>query len=1127
MLRFILGEAGSGKSSAIIERIKTHAESGRRIFVIVPEQFSFEYERKMYQKLGSSVSNSINVLSFTRLARLIFDTFGSRSGEYADDSTKAALMYLALKEIRKNKSFMFFGRQAESRSFINDALEIVADLRRASVTADSLASRINGMDEKLKEKASDISMIYSAYDSIMTERGFRDSLTDITEAAAIANMNDFFEESVCFIDEFDSFSPDEFEMIDTMTAECTEINIALCTPETEKKENSLFSTVNTTYARLRTTAEKYSVAQETEILSENFRFKNDAVKKLSGSIFRRRSAQVCSGGAVQITEAKDLYKEADFVCSYIRKLVDENECRYGEITIASRQPEDYDVILKTALERYGIPFFSDEEASVMHTSVVILITSLLEMAGAKKLQSDVLFRYAKTGLTPVSLPETAFLENFCYKWNVDGTMWEESFTNTGLSDTENKEVLANAEALRLRLADPVLALRKKMKGSTAAQMCRYIYEFLEEQSVMNNVTGLIAEHRNKGITDTASELERLWNCIMDAFSTVAEVLGDEMTDSSEFAELFTLIVRQNRFLAPPQKLDIVSVVSAEKARVEGQKVIFVMGANEGILPFAAKSSGLLSSTDKEALEKMGIDLGKDTKRLLADERFVVYRLFSSASERVIISYPLCDAQGGTRFPSYILGQIAGMYSDSIKKSASGYDVLFYSPTPAAAYRNYVQGMFENEQEKASLREALYNIPEYRSRIEYLDFIGKDGIHAVSDTSLMGRLMGDRIQVSATSFEDYSECHFRYFCKYGLHIRARDRREMDFRDLGSLVHSCLENILSGCSTKDEFISLTDDDITEKIKEFAEKYKAENLAGDFGKNARLDSKFEKFTEDTLYLVNHLKEELAASQFMPEKFEFEINEATGGEPFRITGHEGTEIILKGKIDRVDSYTDPDTGEKFIRIIDYKTGVKNFELEKIIYGIDTQMLLYLFSVTAEGGYYSDTVPAGVLYMPSGSIEIGRDRTGDDDTDAYLNKFYRMSGVVLKELKVLRAMEENIAGIYIPAKLTADAVKKGTFELDKVRSRCLTRPQFERLRKHVKELLEKMAADLLDGDVSALPLKYDPQKDVCTYCDYKEICGNYPRKYERLVPDDVKEIEMNILGDDTTDGEEKRDGLD
>ncbi|MBR3023624.1 MAG: PD-(D/E)XK nuclease family protein, partial [Oscillospiraceae bacterium] len=512
---------------------------------------------------------------------------------------------------------------------------------------------------------------------------------------------------------------------------------------------------------------------------------------------------------------------------------------------------------------------------------------------------------------------------------------------------------------------------------------------------------------------------------------------------------------------------------------------------------------------------LGIDLGKDTKRLLADERFVVYRLFSSASERVIISYPLRDAQGGTRFPSYILSQIAGMYSDNIRKPASEYDVIFYSPTPAAAYHNYVQGMSGNEQERASLREALLNIPEYRGRIEYLDSIGKDGVHAVSDSSLMSRLMGDRIQVSATSFEDFSECHFRYFCKYGLHIRARDRKEMDFRDLGSLVHSCLENILSGCSTKDEFISMTDEVITDKIKEFAEKYKAENLAGDFGKNARLDSKFDKFTEDTLYLVNHLKEELAASQFMPEKFEFEINEATGGEPFRIKGHEGTEIILKGKIDRVDSYTDPETGEKFIRIIDYKTGVKTFELEKILYGIDTQMLLYLFSVTATGGFYSDSIPAGVLYMPSGSIELGRDRTGDDDTDAYLNKFYRMSGVVLKELKVLRAMEENIAGIYIPAKLTADAVKKGTFELDKVRSRCLTRPQFERLRTHIKELLVKMASDLLDGDVSALPLSYDPQKDVCTFCDYKEICGNFPRKDQRFVPDDVKEIEMNILGDD------------
>ncbi len=1115
MVRFILGEAGSGKSSVVIERIKKHAESGRRIFVIVPEQFSFEYERKMYQKLGSVVSNSINVLSFTRLARLVFDTFGSRSGEYADDSTKAVLMYLALKEIRKNRSLMFFGRQAESRSFINDALEIVSDLRRASVSAESLASCLNGMDENLKEKASDISMIYSAYDSIMTKRGFRDSLTDITEAAAIANMNDYFEGSVCFIDEFDSFSPDETEMIDVMTAECLELNVALCTPETEKKENSLFSTVNTTYARLRTIAEKYRSEQETEILSGNKRFKNGATGKLSGSIFRRRSSPVLSEGAVQITEAKDLYREADFVCSYIRKLVDGNECRYGEITIASRQPEDYDIILKTALERYGIPYFSDAETPVMHTSIVILITSLLELAGSKKLQSDVIFRYAKTGLTTVSLTETAFLENFCYKWNVDGTMWEESFEKTGLSGTEKKEDLANAEALRLRLADPVITLRNRIKGSTASQMCRYIYEFLEEQGVTDKVSALTAEYKNAGITDTASELERLWNCIMDAFSTVSDILGDEPVDPAEFAELFTLIVRQNRFLAPPQKLDIVSVVSAEKARVEGQKVIFIMGANEGILPYAAKSSGLLGSTDKEAFAKLGIDLGKDTKRLLNDERFVVYRLFSSASERVIISYPLCDAKGGTRFPSYILNQIAGMYSDNIKKPASEYDVLFYSPTPAAAYHNYVQGNFGSEREKRALREALYNIPDYRFRIESLDAIGKDGVHAVSDSSLMSRLMGDRIQVSATSFEDFSECHFRYFCRYGLHIKARDRRDMDFRDLGNLVHSCLENILSGCTTKDEFISMTDEVITAKIKEFAEKYKNENLAGDFGKNARLDSKFEKFTEDTLYLVNHLKEELAASQFMPEKFEFEINEATGGTPFRIKGHEGTEIILKGKIDRVDIYTDPETGEKFIRIIDYKTGVKSFELEKILYGIEIQMLLYLFSVTASGGYYSDYVPAGVLYMPSGSIELGRDRTGDDDTEAYLNKFYRMSGVVLKELKVLRAMEENIAGIYIPAKLKSGSEKNGTFELDKVKSRCLTRPQFERLRRHVKELLEKMAADLLDGDVSALPLNYDSQKDVCRFCDYKEICGNYPRKFERFVPDDIKDIETNILGSD------------
>lgn len=1111
MVNFILGEAGSGKSSEIIEKIREYSESKKKIFVIVPEQFTFEYERKMYLKLGSAVSNSINVLSFTRLAGFIFDTFGNRSGEYADDNVKTAVMYLAMKEIRKNKSMLYYTRQAGNRSFIKDALGITEDLRRAAVSPERFASLLNGADAKIRDKGFDISLIYSAYDRILTEKGYRDGLSDITEAAAIANMNDFFEESVFFIDEFDSFSPDELEMTDVAVSEAAEVFVSLCTPETEKNEYSLFATVNSTYLKIKAIADKYSIKCSETILDKPMRFKNAAVETLSRTVFGKRREKISSEGFVKITEARDFYQEADFVCSYIRYLVNTKGYRFGEISVASRQPEDYDALLGAAMERYGIPYFSDTEKSVMHTSVVLLIRSLLELAGRKKMETDTVFRYAKTMLTPLTIEQISSLENFCFKWNVEGVLWESSFTETELAGSVDKKELEYMEGLRAVLIDPVLELRKKCMDCTAAEMCQLIYSFLEEQEITRRIKKLISVYKDNQDTYMASELNRLWGCIVDIFSTLSDVLGDEKMSSEDFCELFILILKQNRFLSAPQELDAVSVVSAEKARLEGQKVIFVMGANEGILPYAVKQSGMLSDTDRQAFEKLGIDLGKDTKRLLTDERFTVYRLFSSVSERVIVTYPLSDSAGGTRYPSYILTRTKGMFSDVITDTASSHDIIFYSPTPQSAYYNYVQNGEQDSVLCASLREVLKEDPVYSARIEYLEMLKPDADHHVEDSELMSVLLGNRLTVSATSFEEYNLCHFKFFCHYALRIAARGRKEMNLMELGNLVHACLEKIFSGCSSREEFLALTDEKITGMIKETSSWYRTENLGGNFGKNARLDAAFEKFTEDTLSLVAHLKEEFSVSKFEPVKFEFELSEKNGVEPVKLTSREGVEIILRGKIDRVDIYED--NGEKFIRVIDYKTGEKKFSLDNIIFGIDMQMLLYLFSVTGNSGPFGQSIPAGVLYMPSGRIALDRKRNDSRDKQLYLQSFYHMTGVVLKELKVLEAMEENIAGVYIPAKLNK-AGKDGIPEFNKVVSSCLSRKQFENLRVHTYRLLEKMADDLYSGDISASPLNYDKNKNVCSYCDYREICGNYPRIRERILPDDLEEIKAQLLNE-------------
>lgn len=1113
MINFILGEAGTGKSACLIQKIKEYAGSDKKIFVIIPEQFSFEYERKMYNELGSIVSNKINVLSFTRLARTIFDTFGNMSGEYADDNTKTVIMYLALSEIQKSKSLTCYTKQAGSRAFINDLLEVVTDLRHASVIPEKLASGILSADDRIREKALDLSLIYSAYDRILREKGYRDGLTDITEAAALANINEYFEDSVLFIDEFDNFSVDELEMIEVAVSECSDMYISLCTPETEKKDFSLFTTVNGTYSQIKHIAAKYEKQHQNILLDKRLRFKNSAVEQISRSVFRKKEKTVPADDLIRITEAKDLYQEADFVCSQIKYLVFEKGYRYGEISVAARQLSDYDMILKAAMDRYDIPYFFGTQRPVMHTSVVIMITSLIELAGSKKISTDTLIKYAKTMLTSLGTEEISEIENFCYKWNIDGDMWNECFSETSLVSSEDEKYLKYMDSIRERLVVPIIRLREKCRGQNVSVICRNIYGFIETQKIISGIEHLINDYNKKQLTDMASEIYRIYNSIMDIFTVMTNLMGEETLPVNVFGELFTLVLRRNKFLNPPQKLDIVSVVSAEKARLENQKVLFVMGANEGILPYSVKQNGILSDTDRESFARIGIELGKDTKTLLTDERFSVYRLLSAVSERIYITYPLSDAQGGARYPSYILAQISTLFSDNIKTYASDYDILFYSPTKKSAYYNYVQNIAKGSEKTASLRAALMSDDEYRGKIEYLDSLKPGADHHIEDSRLINRLMSDRLLLSATSYEEYNLCHFKYYCHYALRIAARGQKEINLLELGNLVHMCLEKIFSGCASKDEFLKLTDEQITAYIDEFSAEYKEKNLGGDFGKNIRLNKKFERLTEDTLTLVNHLKEELRNSKFVPEKYEFEISEKNGVRPVTLKTGEGIEIVLSGKIDRVDTFED--NGEKFIRIVDYKTGTKVFSLNNVIFGIDMQMLLYLFSITGEEGPFGASVPAGVLYMPSGKIPLDRARSDTDGLSKHLNKYYHMSGVLLKELKVLRAMEEDIEGIFIPARLTSDARKKGTFDLDSRISSCLTRPQFERLRKHTLKLITDMAKDLYSGNISASPLNFDKNRNVCSYCDYRDICGNFPRIRERILPDNIDEITKEILGEE------------
>ena len=452
-----------------------------------------------------------------------------------------------------------------------------------------------------------------------------------------------------------------------------------------------------------------------------------------------------------------------------------------------------------------------------------------------------------------------------------------------------------------------------------------------------------------------------------------------------------------------------------------------------------------------------------------------------------------------------------MFLANVRYYTHNYDFSFYSPTKESAYYNYVQHFNINNDDIKNIETVLNNIPVYNDKIQYLKMINENYDFHIDNKKLMKKALSSKFNISATRFENYNECHFKFFCHDILKIYAPNRKDINPIETGNIIHKCLENILVSCTSKDDFAKLSHEDIKKIITQTMNEYRESNLGGNFAKSARFEANYSKIKNTAFEIVLHLQEELSQSQFIPVDYELKISEKDGDKPLKIITPNGIEVILNGKIDRVDLLEND--GKKYIRIIDYKSGKKDFSLANLLYGIDMQMFLYLFSVIARTGKYNGCIPAGVLYLPYSKPECLKGNA-DKKLSDIKNKSYKMKGIVLQDRTVLSAMERNIKGIYIPAAVTSKDKGSGDILLDGRVSTYLDEKQFSNLRKFLEKLIGEMTDNLYNGDISANPFK-SSEKDVCKFCDYADICGNAGDTRSRKCSADDSKTVMDILNSD------------
>lgn len=1123
MLQLIIGRSGSGKTyelySDMKRRLTDHDDA--RLFLLVPEQASYENERKLLADLGDSLSQRVQVLSFTRMAETVFREIGGISGKRMDNTVSMLLMSEALSGVSDHLTV--FRRHCENTDYLESILSMFAECKQCGISSADLAATATLFPEGvLRSKTQDLSLIFIAYEALVAQADRIDPLDDLTVLAKRLPESHLFDNAHIFIDGFDGFTGQEFAVLEQLLIRASSITVTLCTDRsfdnTDPATDRFFS-ANRTGARLRDMAYKHSVSvAKIRHLTENHRTDHPALLALEAGCYTP-APPVYEGTAesVWVTPCSDRLEECRYAARTIRRLLRENGGYCRDFTIVARHLDSYAGMLETALEREGLPYYTDERESVLTQPLVTLVESALAVVTGGWDSADIL-RLCKTGMAGFSAYSVSQLENYVFVWNIRGKQWQEPFINhpDGLGysiDEKTEHRLFYLNALRRRVVQPLMRLQTRLSGNRNGQeFSTALWQFLQELRIPRMVRFQAARLFACDEPALAEHQSRMWEHVTELLNTFATSLQNTRLSSSRFRELFHLAVASADLGVIPQTLDGVHIGAADRIRYTSPKTVIVLGANEGIFPAYPIAGGMLTDRERRRLIRAGLPIADDADHQAAQERYYAYSAIAAPSQRLIVTYAN-KGDSEALLPSSLVETIRHLLPSHTKGVSTNNDGTD-TESAADAFNRMAYWWHEENTLTASFREVFDKNSAYQARMEAIR--RTVGSFSFEDPSIAKRLFGSQLQLSPSQVDTYHLCRFAYFCKYGIRLKSRRAAQLGSTEAGTLTHHVMQQLLPQYAAN-QWKNCSKEQIFRDTQQAVNEYVNNCMGGIPEDDSRFFDLIRQLTRLCSELLWRVVQELKQSKFVPVDYELPIGhcdtDGNGIPPWILTTPDGTTIQVSGKVDRVDVWRRD--GKSYIRVIDYKTGQKEFDLSEILEGINLQMLIYIFSICQNGqARYGNTAPAGVLYLPAKLpiIRVQRDLSTEDMERERLATM-RMNGLLLDDPQILEAMEADLAGLFIPASVT----KKGELSMT---SSLASLEQFGKLQHRIEKLLIQMAQTLHRGDIAAIPT--DGTTDGCRFCDYRDICGHEPEDPVRTIAHrDLKEI-LRELDDDNTNTKEE-----
>lgn len=1126
-IRFVFGRAGSGKSYYCLNQInkKLTNDKNNKLIMLVPDQYTFQTEKKLLEYIGEKALLRAEVLSFKRMATRVFDKCGGRAINVIEDSGKNMLIYKLLKD--KGEELQYFNRISKQQGFVGIVSKSITEFKKYNISEEILKEKELEIENKdLKEKISDLVSIYETFNESL-HKGYIDSEDILSILAKKLKECDLYDDAEIWVDEFTTFTPQQLEVLKVLAKQCKNVNITLCSDgeiQFTEGETDIFDVIKNTENRILKMMQENNISykEPVNLNKKNiYRFKDSKELGHIEKYFFNYPFKIYKDDCkdIRLYKANNNYSEIEWVAQDILKLVRDKGYRYKDIAVVCREIDSYDKITSVIFNEYNIPYFLDKKREILSNPLVVLIISALEILVTNWSYESV-FKYVKSGLITLETNFIDKLENYILANGIKGYKWTRDLLTSQDQELtqEEIEIFEYMEEIRR----PIINLYNKIKGDvTVRKYCTALYEFLLEINAFETMDKWLDDFNNKGMQDKIKEYTQVPAIVMDMLDQAVEVLGDEVVDLKTFSKILISGFEEKEIGVIPMALDQVNI--GDIARIKGRdvKALYIVGANDGVLPSANKDEGILSDEDRIELKSMGIELASDTRSRVFEEQFMVYTALTIPSNYLMITYPMADFEGKSLRPSIIIPRLKKILPRLKEESEIFNNNLFNDKyhnitAPVPTFNELIEAL-RREYEKEEIEP--YWVETFKWFEENEEFKDRTKIifNGLNYTNLVEKIPREKIKrlysndngrlmFSVSRIEKYAQCPFSYYVQYGL--KAKDRKVYEFTapDLGSFMHDILdqftnkirkENILWGDLTKDKCAEIVNELVNSKLKNETNSI--------LNSNKKYQYFSERFKKTITKSVTVISEQMRKGEFDIFKSEFDFGDFKDSDPIKLELPSKETVYLKGRVDRIDKVDL--NGETYIRIVDYKSGSKSFDLNELYYGLQIQLLVYLDAIlkNSEQILKTQCMPGGILYFKiDNPIIKSKKALTEEEIQVEVLKKLKMDGLLLKNVELVKSMDRDMEtySLIIPAAFKKDGDFTST-------SSVVTESQFELLRKYVNDKMIEICEEMLSGEVKIEPCK-SSKITYCDYCDYSSIC-----QFDTSIKDNKYKIILKKKKDD------------